>query len=124
MGLSPVHASLLAIAGLVPTVSPAKAQDAGPVLEDVTHAPAQAPKASFEAPVRLRAGDAFLGEGRYYPSPVLHDVDGDGKVDVVIGDLLGKVTFGPRLEGGKVLRLGAERPLKDRRGEQLKFHNW
>jgi len=88
----------------------------------------------FAPPTRIKAGDAFLGEGRYYPSPVLHDVDGDGLLDIVVGDLFGKVTFAPRLaqsgpnsqdkQGRDAILFGAERELRDRDGKPLKFDNW
>jgi hypothetical protein len=51
---------------------------------------AQAPE--FAAPVRIEAGAKLLGENRLYPSPMLHDVNGDGLLDVVVGDLRGKIT--------------------------------
>jgi hypothetical protein len=79
--------------------------------------------ARFAAPKRVLAGEAPLGEGRLYPSPVLHDVDGDGRKDIVVGDLLGAVTFAPRA-AGKTVAFGAEKPLPDRDGKPLKFHNW
>ena len=84
----------------------------------------QAP-AVFAAPVRLRAGDEFLGHGRLYPSPAVRDMDGDGLLDVVIGDLPGRVTVARRqqLDDG-TLALQSEVPLKDRRGEALRFNNW
>ncbi len=89
--------------------------------------PAQDPgQPRFAAPKRIKAGDGFLGEGRLYPSPVLHDVNGDKRPDIVVGDLFGKVTVACRTteDGDKVVRFGAEKPLKDRSGQQLKFHNW
>ncbi len=88
--------------------------------------PAQDPgQPRFAAPKRIHAGDGFLGEGRLYPSPVLHDIDGDKRPDIVVGDLRGKVTVACRETGDdKTVRFGAEKPLKDRSGEQLKFHNW
>jgi hypothetical protein len=110
MTTSKLQALTLAVAGcavLLP--SQGVAQDKG--------------KPVFAAPVRIKAGDAFVGEGRYYPSPVLHDVNGDQLPDLVVGDLMGKITFAPRLAGKKVL-FGSEKQLKDRSGEQLKFHNW
>ena len=76
--------------------------------------------ANFAPPVRITAGDALAGAGRYYPSPVVHDVDGDGRPDLVIGDLMGKVTVALRAENG----LAAEQPVLDRDGAPLKFHNW
>jgi len=77
----------------------------------------------FAAPKRVHAGDKLLGAGRYYPSPVFHDVNGDGTLDIVVGDLLGKVTFAPGV-AGKPGVFGKEEPLLDRDGKQLKFHNW
>ena len=79
----------------------------------------------FATPVRIKAGSAFLGEGRYYPSPVLHDTNGDKRADLVIGDLFGKVTVAHRVEGAKSpFAYGAEQPLLDRDGQMLKFQNW
>jgi hypothetical protein len=78
----------------------------------------------FAAPVRIRAGDAFLGAGRLYPSPVVHDVDGDRRPDIVVGDLFGKVTVAPRTAAKAPVTFAAERPLNGRDGKPLKFHNW
>jgi len=78
----------------------------------------------FAAPQRIRAGDAFLGEERLYPSPVLHDVDGDGRPDIVVGDLFGRVTVAHRLAAKSPVAFGVEKPLNDRDGKPLKFYNW
>ena len=85
---------------------------------------AQAPAAPFAPPVRVRAGDALLGEGRLYPSPVFHDVNGDGLLDIVVGDLPGRLTVALRLPGEGPPAYGAEKPLKGADGNDLKFHNW
>ena len=71
--------------------------------------------AKFAAPQRIKVGSKFLGEKRYYPSPVLHDVDGDGKKEIVIGDLTGRVT---------VASADSETPMMMADGKPLKFHNW
>ena len=80
--------------------------------------------ATFADPVRMQAGDKMMGEARLYPSPVLHDVDGDGLQDMVIGDLFGKITVAPRLSGDGAPRFGPEAPLQAADGKELKFHNW
>lgn len=79
----------------------------------------------FEAPRRLRAGDAYLGAGRMYPSPVFQDVNGDQRGDIVVGDLIGRLTWAPQaLQDGRLIVFAKERALKGRSGEGLKFHNW
>jgi hypothetical protein len=78
----------------------------------------------FAAPVRIRAGDAFLGGERLYPSPVMHDVDGDRLPDIVVGDLFGRVTVARRLAAKSPVAFGVEKPLNDRDGKPLRFHNW
>ena len=92
----------------------------------VSHASAQGPegKVRFAAPVRLQAGDAYMGEGRLYPSPVLHDIDGDHRIDMVVGDLFGRVTVAHRTSDQQKVIFGAEKKLKDRSGKPLRFHNW
>ena len=75
---------------------------------------------AFADPVRIQAGDTLLGQGRYYPSPVLHDLDGDGTPEILVGDLRGVVTVARRTKKG----IGAEKPLLCRDGKPLNFHNW
>ena len=44
----------------------------------------------FEAPVRLKAADGYVRtEQPGYASPTWHDVDGDGKRDLVVGQFAG-----------------------------------
>lgn len=75
----------------------------------------------FANPVRVKAGEAFAGAKRWYPSPVLHDVNGDQRADLVVADLAGRVTFALRQEDGS---FGAEQPMLRDDGKPLKFHNW
>lgn len=82
------------------------------------------PDARFAAPVLLLAGDKPMGVSRLYPSPVLHDMDGDGRADVVLGDLPGRLTVSVRLDGDGPARFGPEEPLLARDGAQLDFQNW
>ena len=79
---------------------------------------------TFADPVRLKAGDKFLGEGRLYPSPVFHDVDGDGRLDIVVGDLIGKITIARREAGTGPAAYAAETKMEDVDGKEIDFHNW
>lgn len=82
-----------------------------------------AAQATFASPVRLMAGDKLLGEDRYFPSPVFQDVDGDGLQDLVVGDLIGRITYAKRLPG-KERRYAGEQPLLGADGKEIRFHNW
>ena len=84
---------------------------------------AQAPSEGFAPPVRLKAGDKWLGEKRLYPSPVFHDVNGDGHLDIVVGDLPGKLTVALR-KTGTAMAFEAEKDLLAASGKALKFNNW
>ena len=75
----------------------------------------------FEAPVRLMAGERAMGSKRLYPSPVMFDVDGDKRADLVIGDLFGRLTVSRRGAGEA---WGESKPLEGADGKPLKFHNW
>ncbi len=86
--------------------------------------PATSAVPRFAAPVLLSAGDQRMGAGRLYPSPVLHDMDGDGRADLVIGDLWGKLTIAPRLAVEGASRFGPDKPLLARDGRPLDFSNW
>ena len=75
----------------------------------------------FAAPKRIAAGGQSAGVYRNFPSPVLYDVDGDKRADMVIGDLEGVVTFARRNADGS---FAAETPFLKRDGKPIKFHNW
>ena len=78
----------------------------------------------FAAPRRLEAGDGFVGAHRLYASPTVHDVDGDGLLDVVVGDLRGAVTIahGRRSDAG--VSFAAEVAWNGQDGKPLDFENW
>ena len=88
----------------------------------VSAAAAQTP--TFAPPVRVKAGEAFLGGTRMFPSPVFHDIDGDGRQDIVVGDLMGRLTFARRVEGAGVPAYEAEAKVLDAKGEQVNLQNW
>ena len=94
-----------------------------PLLLEAQEKPAEGPR--FAAPRRLMAGKDYLGARRPYPSPVVHDFDGDGRGDIVTGDLFGKLTGAPRVSPADgPAKLGQDRPLKGRDGKTLDFNNW
>ena len=82
------------------------------------------PSFEFAPPVRLKAGELYLGEARMYPSPVFHDMNGDGSSDLVVGDLVGRLTVALRLKDSTQLKFGHESRLKAADGQDLKFNNW
>ena len=85
---------------------------------------AQQPTPSFGALEPVRADALLAGIGRRYPSPVMHDVDGDGLADLVLGDLYGALTVSKRLTGEGPPRIGPELPLFASDGTELVFDNW
>ena len=78
----------------------------------------------FAEPVQLHAGGKLLGGGRLYPSPVFRDMNNDGTADLVVGDLIGKITVALRVPGKDPLAFAAETDLKGANGEPINFHNW
>lgn len=88
-----------------------------------------APPVLVEAGAPTKAGPTVLGKGRLYPSPMLHDLNGDGLLDVVVGDLRGRITTALRLPAeaeGKSgpPRFAAEQKLLAKDGKELDFANW
>ncbi|MEL6427988.1 MAG: hypothetical protein AAFZ87_11310 [Planctomycetota bacterium] len=84
--------------------------------------PADAPPTRFADPVPLTAGGAPL-EGLVYPSPALVDLDGDGRTELVLGDLWGHVWSASPLQSGDVTAFG-ERAQVQCGPEPLKLNNW
>jgi hypothetical protein len=82
------------------------------------------PESKFAPPVRLSAGDKLLGVHRLFPSPVFQDINGDGLADLVVGDLMGRITVALHLPGKDPRAFAAETELAAADGKRLDFHNW
>ena len=87
---------------------------------------AQSAAAELAGPVRIACGDGWIGAARMYPSPRLHDVDGDGRLDVVVGDLRGDLSVAFALEepDEEGVRFGDETALQGADERELTFNNW
>ena len=94
------------------------------VVADVPLAAQQPTAPTFAPPVKLLAGTKGLGENRMFPSPALHDIDGDGLADLVIGDLRGRLTVALRQRGSGVPKFAAETKVLANDGSELDFANW
>lgn len=79
---------------------------------------------TFAPPVRLKAGDTFLGENRLFPSPVYHDLNGDGRADIVVGDLVGHLTVAHRAADAASALFAAEEKVLGADGEIVDLQNW
>jgi hypothetical protein len=77
----------------------------------------------FAPPVRLEAGGKLLGKGRYFPSPVYQDLDGDGRADIVVGDLMGRLTVAYRGQDDAIA-FGKEVPVLGADGKPIDLKNW
>ena len=80
--------------------------------------------AAFAAPQRLMAGTEALGRSQMYPSPVLFDVDGDGALELITGDLFGHLKVHEPVEGEGRTTWSEPKPLKGANGKALKLDNW
>lgn len=85
-------AVLAGAAASLASVAHAQAEYTGPEPTGVT---GKGQAHLFEAPVRLKAADGYVRtEAPGYASPTWHDVDGDGKRDLVVGQFRGgKIRF-------------------------------
>jgi hypothetical protein len=79
---------------------------------------------TFAPPVRLKAGDNFLGENRLFPSPVYHDLNGDGRADIVVGDLQGHLTVAHRAADAASALFASEEKVLGADGEIVDLQNW
>ena len=79
---------------------------------------------TFAAPLRLTAGGAPMGNDQLYPSPVLYDVDGDGALEMIVGDLRGNLVVSERLPSDDTTAWSEPEPLERADGKPLEFNNW
>ncbi len=77
----------------------------------------------FAAPEQLTAGGEAL-TGIRYPSPTLHDLDGDGQRELLIGDLMGNIKVAQREQGKNDLDWSKLEFLQTSEKEPLKLNNW
>jgi hypothetical protein len=77
--------------------------------------------ALFEAPVELRPGGERVT--RLFPSPALFDFDGDGARDLVVGDLMGRLTAAAPAATGNDTAWTTSTPIQSE-GKPLKLNNW
>ncbi len=81
----------------------------------------------FEAPVRLKVGDQFLNDAarQMYPSPAMFDIDRDGQLELVVGDIFGSLNVYENLSDEKSDPVWSTHiPLKLSDGEKVKVSNW
>lgn len=78
--------------------------------------------ANFAAPIQITAGGKGF-HGILYPTPVLQDLDGDSKPELVVGDLMGNLWTSTRLTGNSDVAWSALQPMESG-GEPLKLNNW
>jgi hypothetical protein len=101
----PFFAALAAIAALGAGAPPSAAKDG-------------APNSVFQKPVQLKAADAVIDSGPQWAhsGPCLHDVDGDGRRDLLVGDFSGQFQLyrnvgtdqEPKFTAGEWLMAGGE----------------
>ena len=81
--------------------------------------------ATFEPPVRLKAGDVFIDTGAdiAYSGPSVFDLDGDGKRDLLVGNLCGHIQVFRNVGDDAARRFEAKGFLKAD-GKLVEIPNW
>jgi hypothetical protein len=87
--------------------------------------PAPRAKDAFDAPVRLKAGDAYVDTGKYiaHTGPLVYDYDGDGKPDLLVGNFMGNVQVF-RNTGTRESPVYEAKGLLQADGKDVKIPNW
>jgi len=83
------------------------------------------PAATFEPPVRLKAGDAFIDTGAdiAYSGLSVFDLDGDGKRDLLVGNFRGHVQVF-RNVGDDAARRFEAKGFLEADGKVVEIPNW
>ncbi|MCI0650278.1 MAG: hypothetical protein L0Z55_00195 [Planctomycetes bacterium] len=93
--------------------------------EEEPPAPAAEERAHFDPPIRLRAGDAFIDTSAFvaHTGPLLHDYDGDGKTDLLVGNFAGSIQL-YRNVGTREKPDYEAKGLLEADGAAVKIPNW
>lgn len=77
------------------------------------------------APERLRAGDQPIDVGQYtgHAGPLVGDLDGDGRPDLLVGTFRGHIQVFRNVGDGKKPKL-ADQGLLQAGGKDIRIHNW
>ena len=78
----------------------------------------------FEAPVMLMAANEPMKASSMYASPVVFDIDNDGREEMVLGDIRGNVQYCKNeAETGEPV-WGAVQSVETADGKPLELNNW
>jgi len=80
----------------------------------------------FDAPIRLMVKDTPLNEAasQMYPSPAMFDIDGDEKLELVVGDIFGSLNvYENTNEGDGDPVWATHKGLKSCKGDAIEVHS-
>ena len=81
----------------------------------------------FDDPIRLMVGNEPLNTSarQMYPSPAWYDVDNDGKIELVVGDISGAINVYENSNDGDGDPVWeTHKPLKSTDGASIRVSNW
>ncbi|MSR47162.1 MAG: hypothetical protein EXS13_08865 [Planctomycetes bacterium] len=76
-------------------------------------------------PVRLKAGDAWIdtGDELAHAGPSFHDLNGDGKHDLLVGNFKGTLAHYANVGSASAPKFEA-RGFLQAEGQEIAIHNW